>query len=220
MDIGKALGFVFEDEAWIKKILIGAVIMLVPIAGQLAIVGYALALIRNVMAGDSSPLPEWQWDNLVGYLVDGLKLLVVNLIYGIPVLIFSCPAALSWGLMGPLADSKAVDTVGTIAMVLSGCGGCLVALYAIMLWLLTPALQIRFAESGEIGACLKFGEMFRFALANIGSIAISQLLGWAASAFILPIVGSLSFGILALPATVLIKAFSSHLYGQIGQQAA
>lgn len=218
MDIGKALGFVFEDEAWIKKILLGAVIMLIPIFGQLAIVGYAIALIRNVMAGDHSPLPEW--DNLVGYFVDGLKLLVVNLVYGIPILIFSCPAALSWGLMGPLADSKAVDTVGTIATVLSGCGGCLVALYAIVLWLLTPALQIRFAESGEIGACLKFGEMFRFALANVGSIAISQLLSWAASAFILPIVGTISFGILALPATVLIKAFSSHLYGQIGQQAA
>ena len=218
MDIGKALGFVFEDEAWIKKILIGAVIMLIPIFGQFAIVGYAIALIRNVIAGDYSPLPEW--DNLGGYFMDGLKFFVVNLVYAIPILIFVCPVVVSWSLMGAFADNnKALDTVGTIASILTAGVGCLTALYAIVMWLLSPVLQIRFAESGEIGACLKFGEMFRFMLGNIGSIAISQLLGWAASALVLPIVGSISFGILALPATVLIKAFSSHLYGQIGRQA-
>ena len=39
MDIGKAFGFVFEDEQWVSKILLGAAIMLIPIFGLFALIG-------------------------------------------------------------------------------------------------------------------------------------------------------------------------------------
>ena len=58
MDIGGAFSYVFEDEDWIVKILLGAAILLIPIFGQLALVGYGIAILRNVKAGKPQPLPD------------------------------------------------------------------------------------------------------------------------------------------------------------------
>jgi hypothetical protein len=45
------------------------------------------------------------------------------------------------------------------------------------------------------------------------------LLVWLASAVIMSVVGGLSLGLLVLPVSVLLQAFSGHLYGQIARQA-
>ena len=76
MDIGKAFGFVFEDEEWIKKLLLGALITLIPVFGQFTLMGYIVAVIRNVLAGSYRPLPEWE--NLGTYFKDGLMVSLVG----------------------------------------------------------------------------------------------------------------------------------------------
>ena len=49
MDIGKAFGFVFEDEEWVSKVLIGGLIFLIPLIGQFAVIGYSFKVAQNVM---------------------------------------------------------------------------------------------------------------------------------------------------------------------------
>lgn len=218
MDIGKAFGFVFEDEEWISKILLGALIMLIPIFGQFVLVGYVIVVIRNVMADEPWPLPAWE--NLGRYFVDGLMFWVATLVYALPFLIILCPIMGVWFL--PVLAGEQEDLAAILAGVsgvVSVGLGCLVALYGILLGLLMPVLQIRYAETGEIGACLRFGEIFQFLFANIGNIIIGQLLVWLASVVVMSVVGGLSLGLLVLPVSVLLKAFSGHLYGQIGRQA-
>jgi hypothetical protein len=234
MDIGKALGFVFEDEEWLKKLLLGTAILLIPIFGGFAVLGYAIAVVRNVMAGESKPLPAWQ--DLGSYFMDGLMFWVATLIYALPLVIFVCLAALPWGVTAAFAENERVmDVLGTVSIVLTAGAGCLVSLYGILLALLVPVLQIRFAESGELGACLRFGEVFSFLFANIGGIIISQLLMWAAGIVIglvlglltavvslIPICGwilSFVLSLLMLPVSVWLMVFSAHLYGQIGRRA-
>lgn len=234
MDIGKAFGFVFEDERWVIKILLGAAITLIPLFGPLTLMGYAIAALRNVRDGHPRPLPEWT--DLGAFFMDGIKLWVVNLVYAVPILVLLCPALAVWGL--PLLGGDQQDFQGVftgVAALVSACLGCIIILYAILLNILQPALQIRYAETGEIGACLRFVEVFRFAFANIGRIIVALLLIWAASA----VIGLVIFGVsatigivpicgwilgalltlLMLPVGVWVAAFSAHLYGQIARLA-
>jgi len=47
MDIGRSFKFMFEDEGWITKILIGGILGLIPIV-NFVIYGYQLEVIKNV----------------------------------------------------------------------------------------------------------------------------------------------------------------------------
>ena len=82
MDWGRAFQFQFQDKDWIKKILIGGVMFLIPIFGWLVIVGYAVQTAKNVKNGQESPLPEWEdWG---GRFITGLMAFLTILIYAIP----------------------------------------------------------------------------------------------------------------------------------------
>ncbi len=87
MDIGRSISFIFEDRSWIAKILIMAVLFIIPIIGWLLIGGYLLRLLTNVINGQSDPLPEW--NNWGGDIAGGLKAFVVGLVWSIPAGIFN-----------------------------------------------------------------------------------------------------------------------------------
>ncbi|RLC67124.1 MAG: hypothetical protein DRI48_03095 [Chloroflexi bacterium] len=235
MEIGKALSFVFEDEEWVSKLLLGSAILLIPIFGVFALMGYAIAIVRNVKANAPRPLPDWA--DLGQYFMDGLMFWVATLLYSLPLLIFICPVVFIWLLPALAGEEEDLVTIlAGISGVVSLGLGCLALVYGLLLALLTPVLQIRYAESGEIGACLRFGEVFRYLFANVGSIIISQILLWVAgmvigtvvSVFvgvlgIIPICGWIMAGVLSLlmlPAVAWLTLFSAHLYGQIARQAA
>lgn len=234
MDIGQALSFAFEDEKWMSKLLLGAAIMLIPIFGWFALMGYVIAVTHNVMAGEPRPLPDWE--DLGRYFMDGLMFWIVTMVYALPFLIIICPIAVVWllpALAGEQEDLVAVLT-GISGLVSVGLG-CLASLYSILVTLMMPVLQIRYAEAGEIGACLRFGEIFRLLFANIGNVIVSQLLLWVTSVIIgsvvaglvavlsiIPICGWIlgaAISLLMLPVSVWLMSFSGHLYGQIGRQA-
>jgi len=234
MEVGKALSFVFEDEEWAAKFLLGAVIMLVPIFGWLVFMGYVIALIRNVVADDPRPLPAWV--DIGDYFMDGLMYWVATLVYAIPIFLLICPLVVIW--IPPILAQENQDLTGILSGVsglLTVGLGCLMALYGILLRLLRPVLQIRYAERGEIGACLRFGEVFRFLFANIGPIIIAELLAWAAGMIIGSIVGTMGavlalvpvcgqilvmlVGLVMLPVGAWLMVFSGHLYGQIARRA-
>lgn len=215
MDIGKGLGFIFEDEKWLGKVLLGSLIMLIPVFGQFALLGYAIAILRNVMAGHPRPLPEW--NNLGGYFMDGLKFWVVTIVYSIPLLIVFCPTLIF--VLVSVMGEKGRDVLTGLGMVLTIGVGCLAALYSILLALLTPALQIRYAATGEIGQCLRIGEMVRFTFSNLGSVIIAVLVPAVLFSLLAPILGGITLGLLLFPMTVWTNAASAHLFGQIGRQA-
>ena len=50
MDIGLSFSYMFEDKDWIKKILIGGLISLIPIV-NFAALGYVVQLVRNTRDG-------------------------------------------------------------------------------------------------------------------------------------------------------------------------
>lgn len=231
MDVGRAIKFVFEDERWVSKILLGAVISLVPFFGAIVLMGYAIAVLRNVKRGSPRPLPDW--DRIGKYFGDGLLYFVALLIYSLPLLILICPIALLWILPAIAEDQQELTRVLTgIAGVATAGLGCLALLYALFLWVLSPVLQVRYADAGDLAACLRFGEVFRFLFAHIGKIVIAQLLVWLAGLVVTTTLGVLigAFGLVPvcgwlvaallsfayLPIGVWLTVFAGYLYGQIG----
>jgi hypothetical protein len=237
MDIGRAFGYVFEDERWISKLLLGAVITLIPIFGVLALSGYVVAVARNVLAGRERPLPEW--DDLGQNFADGLMVWLANLVYSIPLIILSCLIALPVVL--PLLAGDQEDLVAILAgistLLVIGVG-CLITLYGLLLWILAPAIFVQYAVHGSLGATLRFGEVFRFTFDNIGNVIIAQLMvilggivvGLAAGAVssavtllsFLPVCGWIFgavIGLLTIPLSVWLALLEGHLYGQVGLQA-
>ncbi len=165
MDIGKSLGYAFEDEDWLTKLLIGGLVTLIPVV-NLAAAGYALRVLRNVADGDERPLPEW---NAFGeHFTKGLLLAVALLIYATPLLLVGA-TALVVSVLGVNASRT-----GSGALTVCGLGlWSLVACYGVLLSLWFPAVTAVFALSGEFAAFFRFGEARSFAARNLGGYIVA-----------------------------------------------
>ncbi|HVX31322.1 MAG TPA: DUF4013 domain-containing protein, partial [Nitrolancea sp.] len=80
----KPFAFVFEDARWINKVLIGGLFQLLAmvLVGIPFLLGYLAKLVRNVIAGVTLPLPEW--DDLGEMFSEGLRLVGVGFVYTLP----------------------------------------------------------------------------------------------------------------------------------------
>ena len=93
MEFGKAFTFPFEDQEWLMKLGIAALVMLIPILGQFIVMGWALEVTRRVIQRDPQPLPDWS--DFVGHLVRGLQVAVIGFVYALPIILLSsCPQIL------------------------------------------------------------------------------------------------------------------------------
>lgn len=210
MDIGKSFSFVFDDENWLKQLLIGGLIFMIPIV-NFAAMGYMIAVIRNVRDGRDIPLPDWG-TGFGEYFTDGLKVVAGFLVYLLPVIVLSCIYGVVMGVAGgTMSDS---DAAGGIIVFSSLCLNCLVMLFALAVSFLYPAIFARYAETGEISAMLKFGEILAFTRANMSN----YLIAWLLMMFVVPIVGSL--GAIACGIGMIFtywygNLISAHLIGQL-----
>ncbi len=227
MDVGKAVTFVNEDPKWVSKLLIGAVLsffafLLVPIP---ELVGYVVAVARNVMNGLKEPLPEWgeDWGKL---FMDGLYVVIAQIVYSLPFWILSCIALVisigSAGL-GEISEDLAVASL----MASFGLVFCLGILWWIALIVLTPAILIQYVRTGDFGACFRFGEVFGLTRQHLSDILITVVVGLAASIVIgavsailqiVPCLGAILAMIFAALAGPWLMFSFGHLYGQIASK--
>ena len=207
MDIGKAFTYVFEDDEWITKVLVGALFVLASsvLIGIPFLIGYMIAIMRNVMRGAEKPLPAW--DELGEKFKDGLIFILIIIVWLIPIWILACLQGI---LTAAIADSSgAADTVG----ILMTCVSCLYVVWGLVVALMAPALFVRFAERPEFKTGFEFAELWEFTKENIGNVIIAILLGWVASIIA-------QFGVILCVVGVLATYFwayavQAHLYGQI-----
>ncbi len=216
MEIGKAFTYVNEDEAWIKKIAIGAVLvllsfLLIPI---LPLVGYQIRIIRNVIDGKDRPLPEW--DDFGQLFIDGVIVVVAGFVYALPIILISvCSSIVSASM-----DSGNMEGAG-IAIVIAL--GCLSALFGIALAFIGPALYIQYARTGEFGALFRFGEVIAITRENLVDILIAILVNMIASfvvflATLITIITICGPIIVILAGTAWVMYATAHLYGQIARK--
>jgi len=166
MDIGKSLTYMFEDEKWTNKVVVGAVVNMIPIL-NFASAGYMLATIRN-LANDVTPsLPTW--DDFGDYFVKGLVLTIIGLIYALPLLILSCcPISMMFSFTIPQNEDVAT-ALGVLGLVVLGVFGLLAFLYALAYIFVMPAITLHYASTEDFSAAFQFGKIFAFIRDNISS---------------------------------------------------
>ena len=212
MDIGKAFGFVFEDENWIVKILVGAGILavglllswlIIPLILAFAILsGYEVEIVRRVIRGDLDTLPEW--DNWGQLIADGLKVIVIGSVYWLPAILVGLCLGVPAGILSE-------DAPG-LSSALSVLSSCLWILWAIVVTLVMPAAIAFFVDQDDLAAAFRFGEVIAFVRDNLPTYLVTLVMSWVAQ--IIGGLGSLLCGI-GLLATVPYSYMAiGHLYGQ------
>jgi len=87
VSISRASKAFFGDSDWLKKVALGALIMLMPYVGTIVYVGFSLRYVRDVAWGRDAHLPEWK--DFGEHLKTGFYGFVVSLVYTLPLSLLS-----------------------------------------------------------------------------------------------------------------------------------
>jgi len=205
MDFGKAFSFVFEDEDWIKKVGIGALLSLT-IIGLIPVLGWGLEITKRVIKKEEEVLPDW--DDFGGYITRGFLTFVVAFVYTLPVtLVSGCGSGLT-----AAASSYGEDALYTAAGIVTACLSCLTFIYSIAAYMVLPAAIANYAATDEFGAAFKFGEIFKMVKENLGTYGMVLLGGIVAS--LVSGVGVIACGIGIFITMAYAMAINGHLWGQ------
>jgi hypothetical protein len=226
MDFGKAFTFMFDDPNWLRKLgigtlvgLLGIVLMpiLIGVIPLLMVVGYTLDALRNVVDGKEFPMPEWnEWG---GFLIRGVKLTIALLVWSLPLFIIMIPLFIGAALTGNHNNSGTA-----FGVLLITCSSCLMFLWGLFFWLISPAIYIRLAVTGRLGAAFEVGKLWALTRDNLGNVILALILVFVAG-LIAAVVGSLGmllcvgFLVTVPLATLWQYLVQAHLFGQIGRHS-
>ena len=219
MDIGRSFKFMFEDEGWITKILIGGILGLIPIV-NFVIYGYQLEVIKNVSQDQDLPLPDW--DDFGGKFIKGLMVVIASFIYSLPLILVGIVYFVVMMIVGGGAASTGSEDVsgaaGGIFAICSIAFYCVAFLYSIIVYgfIFVPGVM-RYAEEEEFGAFFKFGENLRVATSNLGSYIVMLLVIMLAG-IVAEVVGVIACGIGILFTIFWAILVSGHLFGQFWKE--
>jgi hypothetical protein len=211
VEFGKAFSYPFEDQEWLQKLGIAALVMLIPILGQFIVAGWGLEVTRRVIQRNPQPLPDWS--DFVGHLVRGLQVAVIGLVYALPIILVS---ACQQGFVIALQNNND-NTAVTAMTALSVCLSCFSLFYGLFLGLVMPAALGKFAATGQMGAAFRFGEVFALVRAAPAAYLITLLGGIAAA--IIAMLGLIVCIIGVLFTAAYATAINGHLYGQAYNEA-
>jgi len=208
MDIGRAFTYPFEDEDWLKKMLIGAVLNLVPIVNFIGM-GYGLRQMKKVSEGQDLPLPEW--DDWGGDFVKGLLMFLAAMIYSIPLWLFQGILAITMAIVsnsGPGGGGEAVAGICATGVT------CLTVIYGIALAAWVPAATMQYVKDGNFGAYFKFADIWALITKDLGAYLIAWLV-YLLAGIIASIVGGIACGIGVLFTTFWSYLVMAKLFGDL-----
>jgi len=212
MDIGKSFTYVFDDEKWLQKELLGglmvllSVIPLVNIFTLLVVAGYSVRTLKNVADGQKTPLPEW--DDWGGDWVKGALTILASIIYSLPSMLVSGLSA----ILVSVAENAGSDTASVMGICTAGLS-CLSALWGILVFVVFPSGMIKFATEGGFSSFFKFGDIFRFIKENLSNYIVAVLLTLVAN--IVSVFGVILCVIGVFATSFWASLVSAHLLGQV-----
>ena len=179
LDFAKPFTYVFEDPRWLSKILIGGLLYLaiVVIVGPFFVAGYCARLIRNVIAGEPRPLPEW--DRMGEYFGEGLRLAGVVLVYMAPLMIFIGFMIVPAIIAGALSQDSH-DAAASVGSAFSGCAGCVMFPFSLALSLWMPAAMLMTVVDQRFGAAFQFGRIWAFIRNNLANYILAFVVAYVA----------------------------------------
>ncbi len=174
--ITQAFVWPFRDPDAPAKLLIIALTLLIPIVGAINGLGWMLASLDRLRAGEERLAPA----NL-NYLGRGIRLFAVELIYGIGItvvaLVIFVPAFVLELQQGQGSGNAPLIAA---AVFLNLLGVSIITVLSLALNFVTPAIVLA-TDSGGVGAGIRVGEVIRRSRANLNHTLIAGLMLIAAS---------------------------------------
>ena len=213
MNMGQALQFAFDDNDWLVKLAMVAlltlaaiifmpfVIGLIPVA---ILLGYSLAIINNVRDNRSPTLPAWR--DYGELMTRGASVLPAIFLYNLPLLLVGCCL---WVLRASIGD----NIIEGLATASSLC--CLVPLlllYTALTWPMLAVGTVKYARTGQTKVFYEVNKLYD-AVTTIGSFTIQWFLATLLVNVVLltiqliPVIGQIIALMLAIP-------IHAHLLGQ------
>lgn len=227
MDVGKSFSYQFEDEKWLSKLFIGALVSAVPIL-NFAFAGYMVDMLRNVEQRAARPLPEWT--EFGEKFVKGFWLFLAGLIYAIPAIIIGCIPFSAFFLPALSRSSDVQQGLVAAASGVSLVFGCLLVVYALLLTFYFPAVYINFSRKGTLASCFEFSNIFKIVSANLNKYLTAWLISLVAGIVVglvvglvstvlqfIPCVGQILGWVIAAIGGVYIATIYAYLFGQVAQ---
>jgi hypothetical protein len=177
MDFAKAFAFVFEDPDWVKKIIIGGLVGLIPVIGQLIVLGYMVGVGRNVIKGNPQPMPDWS--DFGQFLIDGVYVFVISFVYVLPIFVVLCIVMLpALAIGGAFADNGEIGAIGVLGIC---CFTGFAVIYGVAVgWFFLPAALARYADTGDFMSALRYREILDITRTNPVVFLMALLASWVA----------------------------------------
>jgi hypothetical protein len=208
-DFGLPFTYVFDDPRWLNKILVGGLFQLAAffIVGAFFVLGYMAQVVRNVAAGSTQPLPEW--DDLGKYFSEGARLFGVILVYVIPCFMLAIMIMIPAGILDSI-DNDGIQALGSLMV---GGMACLFVPIGLAIMIFAPASLLFAAIEQRFGAAFEFGRIWSFVRANIGNYLLAIVV-YLIARFLA------GFGVFLLCVGVIFTGFwafliTAHAFGQV-----
>ena len=160
-----------RDPEWVKKLLIIALILLIPIVGAINGLGWMLASIDRLRAGEKGLAPA----NL-GYIVRGFPLFVANLVYELAIALVAGAIYIPAVLMASNeSHGSANPAVISGAIILSLLAFSIVTLGSLALNFAMPSIVLA-TDAGGISGGLNLATVLRRVRANLSNTLIAGLM--------------------------------------------
>lgn len=170
-DFVKPFAFVFEDARWINKVLIGGLFQLLAmvLVGIPFLLGYLAKLVRNVIAGVTLPLPEW--DDLGEMFSEGLRLVGVGFVYTLPFIMIAMLILVPAIFVGAVSShhNDNFDASGPFL----ACFWCLMFPLGLAYAIWVPAALLYAITEQRFAAAFDFGRIWRFISNNVGNYLLA-----------------------------------------------
>lgn len=209
MDIAKAFGFVFEDEKWVSKVLLGGLFLIIPIV-NFAVIGYMLKVAQNVAQGNPRPLPEW--GEFGDHFMRGLYGIAIQIVYQLPTLIvygvFFCVLLAAGGAAGSERSNDGAGVIGVLGLCLLP----LILILALVGAFLSYVAAGRYVATNTLSEAFKFSDVIASARGNLGAwlmlLVVVILAGFVGS------LGVIACGVGALFTSFYAQCVIGHSLGQ------
>ncbi|SFG33667.1 Protein of unknown function [Halopelagius inordinatus] len=181
--LGDSLSYPLNSDDRIATILIGGLLSVlgVLVIPAFVIQGYLVRVLRGAAKGEPAAPSFTDWGDLI---VDGIKLFVVNLAYGlliaIPMAVFSFALFVPVSVSSNGGSPQPSAAVGIVAVV----GGLLLLVFALLVAYVLPAAMTNFAVEDSLGAAFDFSTIWS------GATTSEYFVGWVL-AIVVGVVGGL-----------------------------
>lgn len=212
MNIEKAFKFAFKGDNWIQNLLFVALLLLSGI-GAFIVVGYGLQIIRDMKAANSDDIELPEWTDFGTYVMDGLKAIVVILVWSLPVILISFAFGIFSGLITSFASYDSARFLYVIADISQVFSGLISFVYMIALLGFLPTIFGELAMKQTIKSGIDFAHIFKINKGHFWSNILASIIGSVFS-LIATIAGIIACLIGTIATNAISFAFNYHLFGQ------